>query len=93
MQGNAYKSFPPHPFFTISIFCFSIDATAESGRLGRLVNHSRVKPNLQTKVVIVNDIPRLILVAKKDIEPGTELLYDYGDRSKESLLCHPWLAL
>ena len=74
-------------------FCFSIDATAESGRLGRLVNHSRVKPNLQTKVVIVNDIPRLILVAKKEIEPGTELLYDYGDRSKESLLCHPWLAL
>lgn len=72
---------------------YCIDATAESGRLGRLVNHSRVKPNLQTKVVIVNDIPRLILVAKKDIEPGTELLYDYGDRSKESLLCHPWLVL
>ena len=23
--------------------------------------------------------PRLILVAKQDIEPGTELLYDYGD--------------
>ena len=74
-------------------FNFSIDATAESGRLGRLVNHSRVTPNMQTKVVIVKDTPRLLLVAKKDIEPGTELLYDYGDRSKESLLCHPWLAL
>ena len=36
--------------------------------------------------------PRLILVAKHDIEPGTELLYDYGDRSKESLAVHPWLA-
>jgi histone-lysine N-methyltransferase SETD8 len=36
--------------------------------------------------------PRLILVAKHDIEPGTELLYDYGDRSKESLAAHPWLA-
>ena len=24
--------------------------------------------------------PRLILVAKQDIEPNTELLYDYGDR-------------
>ena len=24
--------------------------------------------------------PRLILVAKQDIEEGTELLYDYGDR-------------
>ena len=38
------------------------------------------KPNMQTKVVIVKDTPRLLLVAKKDIEPGTELLYDYGDR-------------
>ena len=78
--------------FKITFYC-SIDATGESGRLGRLVNHSRVNPNLQTKVVIVKDTPRLLLVAKKDIEPGTELLYDYGDRSKESLLCHPWLAL
>jgi hypothetical protein len=24
--------------------------------------------------------PRLILVAKQDIQMGTELLYDYGDR-------------
>ena len=78
---------------TSNVFISSIDATGESGRLGRLVNHSRIHPNLQTKVVIVEETPRLLLVAKKDIEPGTELLYDYGDRSKESLLCHPWLAL
>lgn len=72
---------------------YCIDATSESGRLGRLVNHSRLAPNCQTKVVMVRDLPRLILVAKTDIEPGTELLYDYGDRSKESLRAHPWLAL
>lgn len=72
---------------------YCIDATSESGRLGRLVNHSRITPNCQTKVVMVRDVPRLILVAKMDIEAGTELLYDYGDRSKESLLAHPWLAL
>jgi len=30
---------------------------------------------------------------RRDIEPGEELLYDYGDRSKESLEAHPWLAL
>jgi len=72
---------------------YCIDATAESGRLGRLVNHSRLAPNCQTKVVMVRDVPRLILIAKTDIEPGTELLYDYGDRSKESLKAHPWLAL
>jgi len=72
---------------------YCIDATAESGRLGRLLNHSMRNPNCQTKVVMVRDTPRLILIAKTDIEPGTELLYDYGDRNKESLEAHPWLAL
>ena len=42
---------------------------------------------------MINEIPRLILVAKKVVEKGEELLYDYGDRSKESLKAHPWLAL
>lgn len=70
---------------------YCIDATAESGRLGRLVNHSR-NGNLVTKAVWV-DGPRLVLVAAHDICAGTELTYDYGDRSKESLQHHPWLAL
>ncbi|XP_050330019.1 histone-lysine N-methyltransferase PR-Set7 isoform X1 [Bactrocera neohumeralis] len=70
---------------------YCIDATADTGKLGRLVNHSR-NGNLITKVVVVKQRPHLILVAKDDIEPGEELTYDYGDRSKESLLHHPWLA-
>ena len=70
----------------------SIDATTETGRLGRLVNHSRLHPNCCTKVVIVDKVPRLVLIAKTDIEQGTELSYDYGNRSKESLIAHPWLA-
>ncbi|KAJ0173057.1 hypothetical protein K1T71_011233 [Dendrolimus kikuchii] len=70
---------------------YCIDATAESGRLGRLVNHSR-NGNLHTKAVWV-DGPRLVLLAAHDIAPGDELTYDYGDRSKESLQHHPWLAL
>jgi histone-lysine N-methyltransferase SETD8 len=75
------------------IFFGSIDATKETGRLGRLVNHSRLSPNLRTKTVMLKGKPRLILVAKRDVESGEELLYDYGDRSKESLTAHPWLAL
>jgi len=72
---------------------YCIDATGESGRYGRLLNHSTKNPNCATKVVMLGETPRLILVAKQDIEPETELLYDYGDRSKESLKAHPWLAL
>lgn len=71
---------------------YCIDATEETGRLGRLVNHSR-NGNLQTKTILVDGVPRLILTAKTYIRPGEELLYDYGDRSKESLVHHPWLAL
>jgi len=72
---------------------YCIDATAETGRFGRLVNHSRVSPNCITKVVMIKEVPRLMLVAKQSIETGEEILYDYGDRSKESLKAHPWLAL
>ncbi|XP_044762948.1 N-lysine methyltransferase KMT5A isoform X2 [Coccinella septempunctata] len=70
---------------------YCIDATPESTRLGRLVNHSR-NGNLMTKTVSVDGKPRLVLIAKEDIAIGQELLYDYGDRSRESLKNHPWLA-
>eukprot|EP00092_Neocalanus_flemingeri_P034121 GFUD01037104.1.p1 GENE.GFUD01037104.1~~GFUD01037104.1.p1 ORF type:complete len:309 (+),score=80.35 GFUD01037104.1:83-1009(+) len=72
---------------------YCVDATSESGRFGRLLNHSRINPNCRTKVVMMDDTPRLILVAKQDILAGTELLFDYGDRSKESIKAHPWLSL
>lgn len=68
-----------------------IDATAESGKLGRLVNHSR-NGNLMTKTVSLNNRPHLVLLAKEDIAEGVEVTYDYGDRSKEALQHHPWLA-
>ena len=42
---------------------------------------------------MVKEEPRLILIAKTEVGDGEELLYDYGDRSKESLKAHPWLAL
>ncbi|XP_058795826.1 N-lysine methyltransferase KMT5A-A-like isoform X2 [Phymastichus coffea] len=71
---------------------YCIDATKESGKLGRLINHSR-KGNLTSRIIEVNGIPHLILFAKADISPGTELLYDYGDRNQESIKNHPWLNL
>uniref|UniRef100_A0A8C4PZN8 [histone H4]-lysine(20) N-methyltransferase n=1 Tax=Eptatretus burgeri TaxID=7764 RepID=A0A8C4PZN8_EPTBU len=76
-------------------FCFQnkkycVDATKETGRLGRLVNHSKVG-NCQVRLHAVGDVPHLILVASKDINTGEELLYDYGDRSSASLAAYPWL--
>lgn len=69
---------------------YSVDATKETSRLGRLINHSKTG-NCQTKLHPINGTPHLILVASRDIEAEEELLYDYGDRSKASVLAHPWL--
>ncbi|XP_011159118.1 histone-lysine N-methyltransferase PR-Set7 [Solenopsis invicta] len=71
---------------------YCVDATAETEKLGRLVNHSRTG-NLIARIVEVNSIPHLVLTAKEDIPIGVEVTYDYGDRSRESIRHHPWLAL
>lgn len=55
------------------------------------MNHSRFG-NLGPKVVEILGLPRIVLIAKSDIKKGEELTYDYGDRSKKSLIYHPWLA-
>jgi len=70
-----------------------IDETEETGRLGRLLNHSRKHPNLDTKVIAVDGAPRLYMVAKVDIKAGVELLFDYGETRKEVIAANPWLNL
>ncbi|XP_077996348.1 N-lysine methyltransferase KMT5A-like [Glandiceps talaboti] len=79
-------------YFSFNDKSYCIDATAESGRLGRLINHSKTEANCMTRKIGINDTPYLILVAKRDIQINEELLYDYGDRSKTSLAAHPWLS-
>ncbi|XP_008323830.1 N-lysine methyltransferase KMT5A-A isoform X2 [Cynoglossus semilaevis] len=69
---------------------YCVDATKETGRMGRLINHSK-NGNCQTKLHNINGVPHLILIASRDIDEGEELLYDYGDRSKASIAAHPWL--
>ncbi|MEE6504134.1 hypothetical protein FKM82_005071 [Ascaphus truei] len=69
---------------------YCVDATKESSRLGRLINHSKTG-NCHTKLHDINNIPHLILIASRDIKAGEELLYDYGDRSRSSIEAHPWL--
>lgn len=69
---------------------YCVDATKETGRMGRLINHSK-NGNCQTKLHDINGVPHLILVASRNIDQGEELLYDYGDRSKASIAAHPWL--
>ncbi|XP_041643876.1 lysine methyltransferase 5Ab [Cheilinus undulatus] len=77
-------------YFQYQAKTYCVDATKETDRLGRLINHSK-NGNCQTKLHPIDGTPHLILVASKDIKAEEELLYDYGDRSKSSILAHPWL--
>ena len=65
-----------------------IDATAESSHPGRLINHSRQRPNLVVKSTKGN---RLVFKAIKNIEKGHQLLFDYNDNRKEVLESNMWM--
>ena len=60
--------------------------------MGRLLNHSKKNSNVVTKVMEVDGDPYLCLVASRDVEPGEELLYDYGERRDDVVKAMPWLA-
>lgn len=78
-------------YFNWSNRCYCLDATEPTKRLGRLVNHSRKRPNCKMEIFPHKNKPYLILTAIRDIEPNEELLYDYGERNKEAIKANPWL--
>ncbi|KAI6657633.1 N-lysine methyltransferase SETD8-B-like [Oopsacas minuta] len=70
---------------------YCIDATEETGKFGRLINHSRLRFNMKSRVVVEGDVIHLCFIATRNLKIGEELLYDYGDRSRESIKNFPWL--
>ncbi|VDO33979.1 Protein set-1, putative [Brugia malayi] len=78
-------------FFKYQNKQYCVDATDETPYKGRLINHSVIRPNLKTKVIELNGSKHLILIAKRDIDIGEELLYDYGDRTPCTVAENPWL--
>ena len=79
-------------FFQFKGKPYCVDATQESGRYGRLVNHSVKNSNCSTKLFMFNGETRLVFMAKEDLAVGEELLYDYGDRDPETVQALPWLG-
>jgi hypothetical protein len=77
------------------VYCFKahgrhwyIDAKAEDGSFGRLLNHTNeTKANVRTVVHTVSFVPgkeadiHLLFIAKRVVNIGDELRYDYGDRN------------
>ena len=70
-----------------------VDATAERAEfgIGRLLSHTMRAPNLTCKAFLVDDVPRLLLIARTDIAPDTELSFDYGDRRAGIAKTFAWL--
>ena len=77
-------------FFSFDGTAYCIDATAEDGTYGRLLNHSR-RGNCVPKVINIHGKPRLYFVAAADITEGQELLFDYGERRADILEDEPFL--
>ena len=71
---------------------YCIDATSESAKMGRLINHSKRKANALAKVLEVKPgEPRLILEASRKIKAGEEIRYDYGENRRQVLEELEWL--
>lgn len=75
---------------TSYLFCFNvngesvfIDAIEEDGSIGRLINHSKTKANLKPRSHMRGKEIHLLLYATRDLLPGEELYFNYGDRSKD----------
>ncbi|XP_047460236.1 uncharacterized protein LOC125019481 [Mugil cephalus] len=62
-----------------------IDASAEDGSLGRLVNEDHTNPNCEMKKIVYKGRPHLCLFALKKISPDEEITFIYKEsRVKDS---------
>jgi len=88
---GCYSYFFKHPR-TGAVHC--VDATAERKEygVGRLLSHSRAHPNLSCRCVVVDGVPRLVLISREDILYGDELRFDYGERDKNAIKAFQWLG-
>ena len=62
---------------------YCIDATEETKRLGRLINHSIEAASLKPKALDVDGHLGVFFYATKQIDCDQELLWDYGERNPE----------
>ena len=67
-----------------------IDASTEDESQGRLINHG-LHGNVQPTPMVIQGHFYLFFRAKRHIEEGEEILYDYGQRAARNNDVFPWL--
>ena len=68
---------------------FAIDAPVDDGSQGRLINHARAHPNIRPTPMEIRGTLYVVFVVIREVLPGEELLYDYGERATGDR--PPWL--
>ncbi|KAJ8024514.1 Histone-lysine N-methyltransferase, H3 lysine-36 specific [Holothuria leucospilota] len=76
----------PAPPNSLSAECESNDSfqfidASSSNRKGKFANDEWNQPNAYVAKHIIDERPRLLIFAKRDISAGTEIRYDYGNKS------------
>lgn len=77
--------------FIVKEKTYVLDATREDGTYGRLINHSKKRPNVRAKPMEIDGVPAIVFVPITELEVGVELRYDYGERRKHVIEKNPWL--
>ena len=63
-----------------------VDAAEDDGSLGRLINHSRLHPNIKPTIWVDSENKlRVLMKTTEAIAPGRELLFDYGSGYTEKV--------
>lgn len=76
----------------ILLLFYSFDASIDDGHFGRLINHSSGDGvNVHYMAAEANQRHHLYFVAARDLLPGEELFYCYGERRADRIKMNPWL--
>jgi hypothetical protein len=60
------------------LYHLRIDATADDGSFGRLINDDHLSPNLKARLIKIKNDYVPAFFALHDIPSGEEIAYDYG---------------
>ncbi len=92
-QGQGENEMGYRLFFKHDSKSYCIDATRDDNTLGRLINHSKLHPNIRGEAHVLCGNLCVVFITICEIRTGDQLLYDYGAVArKESSSVLQWMS-